>query len=438
VRPYAPALEHGRVGVHLSVGREQHLPRDLARLSDEAVERRAVVVRERGQRRERLDAEDLVEEEVDRAVADQGVGAGEGSSTLPYPCERCSHPGMNDPRRWTAVVTMVMLTGLAGCDALKDLKKAKEELVGSGKPKDSAPDGPLSDDPDTALGLKLNHPIECINFASAQVARSEGRYFSWTSKKDGPVGNEKIVYGLFEVNKSFVDRCKKALEEYRKVKEPPTTDLDGLLVTYEAKLDAVAQSIAEAHKYYDQKDYQDDKFAKAKTMHPGLVKAFEEFDAADQAVRKKLDELKSGMTEREIAKLEKSEGKKLRWHKLKIGVAAERVVVAANVPMEQIDLAKLEAATKELEDIVGQLETYEKANAAEVSKVLLWSSFSSKPVELIKATKALLRRVRDKKPFADSEKMMIDSGSGRMIEGHPDQVLEKYNDLVKAGNSLRF
>lgn len=329
------------------------------------------------------------------------------------------------------------LTGTVGCDALKELKKAKEELVGSGKPKDAEPDGPLSSDPDTALGLKLNHPIECLNNTSSQVARSQERYFSWTSKA-GPTGTEKIVYGLFEVNKSFVDRCKKALEEYRKVKEPPTTDLDGLLVTYEAKLDAVAQSIAEAHKYYDQKDYQDDKFAKAKSMHPGLVKSFEEFDVADQAVRKKVDELKSGMTEREIAKVEKGEGKKLRWHKLKLGVAAERVVVAGNVPIEQVDLAKLEAATKELEEVAGQLEAYEKAHPDEASKILLWSSYSSKPVEVIKAAKALLRRVRDKKPFADSEKMMINAGSARMIEGHPDHLLEKYNDLVKAGNSLRF
>jgi hypothetical protein len=327
------------------------------------------------------------------------------------------------------------LTGTVGCDALK---KAKEELAGSGKSKDAEPEGPLSDDPDAALGLKLNHPIECLNFASAQVERSEGRYFSWTSRKDGPTGSEKIVYGLFEVNKSFVDRCKKALEAYRKVKEPPTGDLDALLVTYEAKLDVVAQSVAEAHKYYDQKDYQDDKFAKAKSMHPGLVKSFEEFDAADQAVRKKVDELKSGMIEREIAKVEKGEGKKLRWHKLKLGVAAEAVVVAANVPVEQVDLAKLEAAVKGLEDIVGQLEAYEKAHPDEVSKVLMWSSYSSKPVELLKSAKALARRVRDKKPFADSEKMMIDSGSGRMIEGHPDQVLEKYNDLVKAGNSLKL
>jgi hypothetical protein len=341
---------------------------------------------------------------------------------------------MSKGRLLGALLVASTMVGISGCDALK---KAKEELAGSGKSKDSTPEGPLSSDPDAALGLKLNHPIECINNASSQVARSEGRYFAWTSKA-GPTGTEKIVYGLFEVNKSFVDRCKKALEEYRKVKEPPTTDLDALLVTYEAKLDAVAQSVAEAHKYYDQKDYQDDKFAKAKSMHPGLVKSFEEFDAADQAVRKKIDELKSGMTEREIAKVEKGEGKKLRWHKLKLGVAAERVVVAGNVPIDQIDLAKLEAATKELEDLAGQLEAYEKANSAEVSKVLLWGSYSSKPVELIKAAKALLRRVRDKKPFADSEKMMIESGSGRMIEGHPDHLLEKYNDLVKAGNSVKF
>lgn len=338
---------------------------------------------------------------------------------------------------WGLVIVAAML-GASGCDALKELKKAKEELTGSAKPESGDKEGPLSSDPDEALGLKLNHPIECINNASSQVSRSEERYDSWVDRKAGPKGTERNVYGLFEVNKGFVDRCKKELAEFRKVKEPPTKELDALADTYEAKLDAAATAVGEAYKYYNQKDYEDDKFAKAKTMHAGLVKAFEEFDAADKALREEITKLKSGMTEREIAKVEKENGKKLLWHKLKLGIVAEKVVIEGNKSIDQIDLAKLEAATKDLEEITNQLEAYEKAHADEVSKVMMWGAYAGRPVDLLKAAKALVRRVRDKKPFADSEVMMINSGSAKMIEGHPAQLLDKYNDLVKAGNSLKF
>lgn len=335
-------------------------------------------------------------------------------------------------------VLVASALALAGCDVIKDLKKAKDELAGSAKPEATAKEGPLSEDPDEALGLKLNHPIECINNASSQVSRSEDRYYSWTDPKTGPKGTEKVVYGLYDVNKSFVDRCKKELGEFRKVKEPPTKELDALIDAYEVKLDAAATAVSEANKYYSQKDYEDDKFAKAKTMHPNLVKAFEEFDKADQALRDEISKLKSGMAEREIAKVEKDQGKKLLWHKLKMSIVAEKVIVEGKKNIDQIDLAKLEAATKELEDMVNQLEAYEKAHGDEVSKVMMWGSYAGRPVEVLKAAKAVMRRVRDKKPFADSEIMMINGGNAQMIEGHPANLLDKYNDLVKAGNSLKF
>jgi hypothetical protein len=337
--------------------------------------------------------------------------------------------------------TIAFLVALAltttGCDVINKLKKAKEDLA-STTSSAAAKEGPLSDDPDEALGLKLNHPIECINNTSSAVFRSYDRYVSWIDPKTGITGKERNVYGLYEINKSFIDRCKKALVELKNVKEPKTPELDGLAATYEAKLDAVVTAANDAFKYYNQKDYEDDKFAKAKTMHPGLIKAFEEFEAADKAMRQELTKLKSGMNERELAKVEKEQGKKLLWHKLKMSIVAEKVADAGNMDISKIDLAKLEAATKDLEDLTNQLESYAKAHPEESSKVLLWSTYEAKPGELLRSAKAVMRRVRDKKPFETSEMMMINAGNPQMIEGHPAHLTAKYNDLIKASNSLKF
>ena len=341
-------------------------------------------------------------------------------------------------KRNTIAFMIALALTTTGCDVINKLKKAKEDLASTTSSAAAAKEGPLSDDPDVALGLKLNHPIECINNTSSAVFRSYDRYVSWIDPKVGITGKERNVYGLYEINKTFVDRCKKALVDLKNVKEPKTPELDGFAATYETKLDAVMTAATDAHKYYNQKDYEDDKFAKAKTMHPGLIKAFEEFDAADKAMRQELNRLKSGMSERELARVEKEQGKKLLWHKLKMSIVAEKVADAGNMDIAKIDFAKLEAATKELEDMTNQLESYAKAHTDETSKVLMWGMYESRPGEFLRSAKSLMRRVRDKKPFETGETMMINAGNPQTVEGHPAQLTAKYNDLIKASNSLKF
>jgi hypothetical protein len=329
---------------------------------------------------------------------------------------------------------------LVGCEALEQLKKAKADLEGTtATSASSGPTGPLSADPDEALGLKLNSPIECINNASSTVSRSRERYLSWiTDPKVGPTGTEKLVYGLYEAQKHMVDKCKKELATLKKVNEPPTPDLDKLAAGYETKLDAVVPLIEAAHKYYSQKTYQDDKFAKGKSMHADLMKAYDEFDAADKGLRDEVTKLKSGMAEREIAKVEKTEGKKLRWHKLRTNMVGQKLVQAGDKEPTKLDVAAFEAVIKEYAGAVDELDAYVKAHGDEASKVMMFSSYQSESRELVKAAEALLRRAREKKPYSQSEIMMINGGNPQMIEGHPAHFVNAYNEMVKASNNLRW
>jgi hypothetical protein len=338
-----------------------------------------------------------------------------------------------------SVSLLVATLALAGCDAIDKLKQAADQAQGKAAATAERDENePLSDDPDVALGLKLNHPIECVNFSSGAVFKSYRRYMSWFDEKTGPTGKEKVVYGLYEVPSSQVDRCKKALEELAKVKQPPTPELDGFAKSYAEKLDAVSKAIDEAHLYYKSSAYKSDDFAKAKSMHPGLVKAFEEFEAADKALRGEIRKLQAGATERELAKVEKSEGKKLYWHKLNLGIAAEKVVVAGNQDLDELDVPALEAAIAELDKANLDLLTYSKANSAETSKVILWSMYEGKATDVLAAARAVAERAKKKTPFQQSEIMMINGGNPQMISGHPANLLDKYNDLVKASNNLKF
>ncbi|MCL1960363.1 MAG: YiiG family protein, partial [Desulfovibrionaceae bacterium] len=53
-----------------------------------------------------------------------------------------------------------------------------------------------------------------------------------------------------------------------------------------------------------------------------------------------------------------------------------------------------------------------------------------------KAAKQRLRRVRDKVPYNEGEKMMLKPGSAWMVEGSAEQLTKAYNELIETSNRL--
>ena len=45
-----------------------------------------------------------------------------------------------------------------------------------------------------------------------------------------------------------------------------------------------------------------------------------------------------------------------------------------------------------------------------------------------------MRRIRDKTPYSQGDKMMLSGGGGWMVEGSPARLLRDYNQLVEAYN----
>jgi hypothetical protein len=46
-----------------------------------------------------------------------------------------------------------------------------------------------------------------------------------------------------------------------------------------------------------------------------------------------------------------------------------------------------------------------------------------------------MRRMRDKTPYSQGDRMMLNAGSGWMVEGSPQRLSRDYNQLVEAYNS---
>src|SRR5690606_5727289 len=100
----------------------------------------------------------------------------------------------------------------------------------------------------------------------------------------------------------------------------------------------------------------------------------------------------------------------------------------------EYDNLKAEELQPMIEELETRFEAVKKAKETRKSTVPDVSSimFPNNAEEFIKAAKALMRRVRDKDPFSDFERRSLGTGAGWMIEGSPDQVIDRYNKLIRS------
>lgn len=329
------------------------------------------------------------------------------------------------------VLALAMLL-TTGCDKIKQLTdKGDTAAAGSGTAASSQA-GSGGDD----LGQKLNQFIVCINKPSSFALRSRSRYLGWVDPKTGPTGQEKVVYGLFEIN--LVDQCKKALKK-AKTMGPATPDLDKASVDYEKALDELIPLVDKAHAYYKDKKYKEDAFKQGKEMHAPLMAAFDKFSEADKGLRGKIAVLNDKLLAEEIEDIAKNQGKKLLYHWKTMMMSAKKLIRLADVgDLPDLDADKFDAGVKVYEAAVKATGDYASANGAETKKVMMFSMALDNAKGFLTSASSMLNRKKTNKAWSQSEIMMINGNNGWMVDGHPEQVVRKYNDLVKSSNGLRW
>jgi hypothetical protein len=343
---------------------------------------------------------------------------------------------MTNPKFLTAAFVLA-LAALPSCKKLEKLEQAAssaaaavqvpgKETPGAGAQDDGAGDA------DAKLGEKLSKYIDCFNSFSDSVHSSYNRYFDWIDEKKGITGKERNVYGLYKIDPQY---CLKNLDDAKKL-EPSLPDVETAAEAYRAAANDLNPLVAAAYKYYDQEDYKDDKFAKGKEMHGPLVDAFKKFFAADDALSAKVVPLNESLSERRLAALAKDPNNKLQYL-IEKSVADAKKLMAVSTPktLNDLDEAKFNAALETYDTSVTNLDTFATANKAETDKVMMFSSFLSDEQNLVKAAKALGRRKREKKDF---NKEFFSSSSPQMVDGHPAQIIEKFNTVIRDKNNLSW
>lgn len=350
-----------------------------------------------------------------------------------------------------ALLILSGIVGLAGCKPIEDAKRlahaVKTQSEGQAPPQaiavqpsvplhattpEAIPREPSEAAQDAALAGKLGRYITCLNEVSGRSAESKSYYLKRIGNpKVGPTEGEQPR----PPNELNTDSCLKALNEAAHM-EPSMDKLDAEAADYKAALTELEPLIKEAHRYYDQRDYLDDRFAKGRELHPKLMAAWERFEKANDLFNADVTQLNDTVDARRLKRLATDPSERLQYLTLNAATEAKQLVKVSDVKqLAQLDLDKFEAALKSCEQAWNELEQYTAQHPDESSRVLRGALLENSAREFLKAAKELGRRKRDNKEFNHE---FFSRNAPELVDGHPAQVSAKYNHLVNELNRMRF
>ncbi len=139
---------------------------------------------------------------------------------------------------------------------------------------------------------------------------------------------------------------------------------------------------------------------------------------------------------RELERVSKDPTRQLEFRGRKLTSVAKEVVKASSVEnLKDLDETLYASKVENLSTAVTDLETYIASHAAEAEKAQNEERMVSEGKDLQKAAKELLRRKRENKDF---NKEFFSHNAPQMVEGHPAQVIEKFNSFIRTSNSARY
>jgi len=271
---------------------------------------------------------------------------------------------------------------------------------------------------------KINAYVGCINRLSSRAYDSRARYFSW-AKKSGPTGKERIIYGTYTIYDT--SDCRRNVERANTL-EPHDAELEAAASAYADAVSKLEPLLKEADDYYTQENYKDDRMAKGKALHPRLVAAWDTFASADRKLRTGLEIVNDKRAAERLAEIESKEGRKVRYHVEALMIKAKRVLRT-----QDTDKPDIAAITQALNDYEAAVKAMEDASGKD-GDVKIGSIFLSNAKSYLTTSKQLMRRVRDKTPYSQGDRMMLNAGSGWMVEGSPQRLLRDYNQLIDSYN----
>jgi len=277
---------------------------------------------------------------------------------------------------------------------------------GAGTRSAAAPDAELQ-----AAIAKSNAYTALMN-RTLRAIESWQRYRSWVNIQQGPTGRERYIsfglYSLYDV-RSELEKAEAATAQ-----EPAIPDLDDAMRRYIQSYRELAPLITRANGYYERKDYQDDRMALGRELHRQMVPAAEAFlkDRAD--VEAAMRGFRADLNRRELADIERREGRSARWHVRNVLIAARGVMdLMPSNESPRVDMAAFDGA---IATYAAALREMDKLKESDPDGASILDSQASSWL-------GSLREYRQKLARAN--------GDGRRAAGHESMwIVNNYNMMV--------
>jgi hypothetical protein len=279
--------------------------------------------------------------------------------------------------------------------------------------------------PNEATWKKLAPYTQCINTVSQRVLASRTSYGEWVDFKKGPSPRNKFAtWGIDAIGPTA--ECTEGLARGATM-TPRLAELEAAAGVYARALDEIAPLVNEAHEYYRQGDFKDDKMAKGAALHPRLMAAWESFASANSGLHQQLAAIHQRLEDEELAWLEKS-GQRLAYLRGRTMRLARELADAVKTPKE-LDLAVFQPRLDAYQAGLRELEASLASQKVDGVLAYLYPAFVERGKNYLASAKELAR-----------QKGKNDILKGEFAErrrGHPAQVIGAYNELVDQSNQLR-
>jgi hypothetical protein len=263
---------------------------------------------------------------------------------------------------------------------------------------------------------KSNGVVGLLN-SSLRGEESWNRYLSWVDVKRGPTGKERNIYGLYSVGSSAKDAIEKARQSASA--DPAVPSLDGATKDLASAFEKLVPILNETEAYYDRKDYLSDNMTGGQALHAKLVPAAMAFLAARARTNELQDQFKELLDRQQLAKIEKAEGKSVRWHVLNTMMQAKKAIdLMPDSPNRGADFRQFDAALATYGEAVRDFDNAVRESGKS-------TSIDSYPRDILGS----LREMRDNIAKGRADSMTFSMGHRGIITN--------YNMMVSKSNAFR-
>jgi hypothetical protein len=231
----------------------------------------------------------------------------------------------------------------------------------------------LPDDKFKSLVEKTALYNKALN-AARTVQKSYDRYAAWIDMKAGPTGKEKTIDGMPDIDSALQELSDAGAKG--PTMWPPLPGVDEAAQKLAKATAALAPVVKTASDYYAQRQYKGDAAKRGRELHAQMLPMFEQFFTSELAMRRELGAVLEDVERRNLARIEKEQGKNYEWHLRSFLFAAKTVtdLLPNHVDAAVIESARYRTRFANLQAAYTAFTQYCLEHPAEVQKVVLATS----------------------------------------------------------------